>query len=73
MGEFGVKKLIFSSSSTVYGNPEYLPVDEKHPTGNCVSPYGRTKFIMEQMMRDLCNSDKVIYLLIFELYIENNF
>ena len=31
--EFGVKRLVFSSSATVYGQPQYLPVDEKHPTG----------------------------------------
>ena len=33
MMEFGVKRLVFSSSATVYGQPQYLPVDEKHPTG----------------------------------------
>ena len=33
MMEFGVKKLVFSSSATVYGQPQYLPVDENHPTG----------------------------------------
>ena len=31
--EFGVKRLVFSSSATVYGQPQYLPVDENHPTG----------------------------------------
>ena len=33
MMEYGVKKLVFSSSATVYGQPQYLPVDENHPTG----------------------------------------
>ena len=35
--------MVFSSSATVYGVPEYLPLDEKHKTGNCTNPYGTTK------------------------------
>merc|ERR1712177_196701 len=52
MMEFNVKKIVFSSSATVYGQPQYLPVDEKHPTGNCTNPYGKTKFFMEEIMKD---------------------
>lgn len=49
--------LIFSSSATVYGLPQYLPVDEKHPVGNNVlNPYGRTKCMVETILKDLCNS-----------------
>ena len=59
MNEFGVKNIVFSSSSTVYGDPEYLPIDENHPVGNCTNPYGRTKYFMEEMMRDLCKADQV--------------
>ena len=51
--------LVFSSSATVYGVPQYLPVDEKHGTGGCTSPYGRTKYFLEQMMIDLAAADKV--------------
>eukprot|EP00094_Tigriopus_californicus_P003813 TCALIF_03669-PA protein Name:"Similar to GALE UDP-glucose 4-epimerase (Pongo abelii)" AED:0.18 eAED:0.18 QI:465/0.66/0.8/0.9/0.88/0.9/10/0/383 len=54
MMEFGVKKIVFSSSATVYGSPEYLPLDEKHPTGKCTNPYGKTKFFMEEIMKDVC-------------------
>ena len=58
MEEFNVKKLVFSSSSTVLGEPEYLPVDEVHPTGKCINPYGRTKYIFEEFLKDLTNSNK---------------
>jgi len=53
MMEFSVKKIVFSSSATVYGQPKYLPVDEKHPTGNCTNPYGKTKFFMEEIIKDV--------------------
>jgi len=53
MMEFSVKKIVFSSSATVYGQPQYLPVDEKHPTGNCTNPYGKTKFFMEEIIKDV--------------------
>jgi len=53
MMEFNVKKIVFSSSATVYGQPHYLPVDEKHPTGNCTNPYGKTKFFMEEIIKDV--------------------
>ena len=43
MKECGCNRIVFSSSSTAYGDPEYLPVDENHPVGNCTSPYGMTK------------------------------
>ena len=60
MAEFGVKSLVFSSSSSVYGLPQYLPLDEKHPTGiDITSNYGRTKYFCEQMMTDAARIDKV--------------
>lgn len=51
-----VHLIVFSSSATVYGNPEYLPYDEAHPT-NPINPYGDTKLQVEIMLRDLANSD----------------
>ena len=63
MMEFGVKKIVFSSSATVYGDPEYLPVDEKHPTGKCTNPYGKTKYFMEEIIKDQCAANHVSYLL----------
>lgn len=53
-----VHRLVFSSSATVYGEPEYLPVDEKHPA-QPLNPYGRTKHQVEQVLEDLhSSSDK---------------
>lgn len=59
MRAHGVKNLVFSSSATVYGNPQYLPLDEAHPTGGCTNPYGKSKYFIEEMIRDLCQADKV--------------
>lgn len=59
MRAHGVKNLVFSSSATVYGNPQYLPLDEAHPTGGCTNPYGKSKFFIEEMVRDLCRADSV--------------
>ncbi|MBR3297880.1 MAG: UDP-glucose 4-epimerase GalE [Clostridia bacterium] len=56
MAEFGVKKLIFSSSATVYGIPDNVPVDESAPRW-CTNPYGWTKYMSEQIMRDACIAD----------------
>ena len=49
-------QIVFSSSCTVYGNPQYVPIDEAHPR-QAVSPYGRTKLIIEDIMRDVAASD----------------
>ncbi len=51
-----VKMLVFSSSATVYGEPQYLPLDESHPTG-ATNPYGRSKLHIEEMLRDMAASD----------------
>lgn len=58
MDECDVKKIVFSSSSTVYGDPEYLPMDEKHRVGNCTNPYAKTKYVIEELIRDVCAADK---------------
>ncbi|KAL3192568.1 hypothetical protein MRX96_058984 [Rhipicephalus microplus] len=59
MRSHGVKKIIFSSSCTVYGVPKYLPIDEDHPTGqSCTNPYGRTKYFIEEMLKDLSASEE---------------
>lgn len=58
MSEYGVKKLIFSSSATVYGDPQELPLTEQSPVGTgLTNPYGKTKYMIEEILRDLANSD----------------
>jgi UDP-glucose 4-epimerase len=52
-----VRKLVFSSSATVYGDPKYLPYDEAHPT-NAMNPYGQTKLHIEKMLTDMAASDQ---------------
>jgi UDP-glucose 4-epimerase len=52
----GVKRIVFSSSATVYGTPQFLPCTEEHPL-NPVNPYGRTKLFVEEMLRDQFASD----------------
>lgn len=51
MVEHGVKNIVFSSTCATYGNPQYMPLDEKH-SQNPINPYGKTKLMMEQIMAD---------------------
>ena len=52
MQQAGVASLIFSSSATVYGNPDTVPLSEKSPTGGTTNPYGTSKLMVEQILRD---------------------
>lgn len=68
MEETEVKKIIFSSSATVYGDPESTPITEDFPKGVCTNPYGWSKSFMEQIMTDLNTADpdfKVVLLRYF--------
>jgi len=56
MQKAGVNRIVFSSSATVYGVPEFLPCTEDHPL-KAINPYGRTKLMIEDMLRDLHASD----------------
>lgn len=56
MRKYNCKKIIFSSSATVYGTAEIMPLYEDSPLG-ITNPYGRTKLVIEEMMRDLYQSD----------------
>ena len=57
MKQYAVKKLVFSSSATVYGMPEQVPISEDFPLG-ATNPYGRTKLMIEEILRDLYVSDQ---------------
>jgi len=57
MKKYDVKKLVFSSSATVYGMPEICPISEEAPLW-AINPYGRTKLMIEQILGDLYESDK---------------
>lgn len=58
MKKYNVKKFIFSSSATVYGDPEVIPITEDCKTGGTTNPYGTTKLFIEQILKDIYNSDK---------------
>lgn len=57
MKDNGCKKLVFSSSATVYGDPETTPIKEDFPVGSITNPYGRTKYFIEEILKDLYVSD----------------
>ena len=57
MAEMGCKRMIFSSFATVYGTGNPSPLKEDMPTGAVTNPYGRTKFMIEGILSDLCTSD----------------
>ena len=68
MRKYSCKNIIFSSSATVYGDPESVPITEDFPKGTCTNPYGWTKSMIEQIMTDLQKSDpewKVVLLRYF--------
>lgn len=58
MEQFGVNKIVFSSSATVYGEENKSPNDESMKKGTCLNPYGWTKFIIEQIIEDAVRSNK---------------
>ena len=57
MRRHGVKKLVFSSSATVYGDPATVPIREDFPTGGTTNPYGTTKLFIERILTDICKAD----------------
>jgi len=56
MAQQGVKKMVFSSSATVYGDPDAVPIGEHFPT-RATNPYGRTKLMIEEILRDVQQAD----------------
>lgn len=58
MRKYNCKKIVFSSSATVYGDSDVVPVNENSPVGDVNCPYGRTKLFIEYILKDLYASDK---------------
>ncbi|KAF9158431.1 hypothetical protein DFQ26_007647 [Actinomortierella ambigua] len=58
MEEFGVRRVVFSSSATVYGDPPKIPIPEDSPIVASMSPYGRTKVFLEHIIKDLCTASE---------------
>lgn len=57
MARVGIFRLVFSSSATVYGEPTQMPISEDFPTGVPTNPYGRSKLMIEELLKDLAKSD----------------
>ena len=57
MKKYGIKKFVFSSSATVYGDPEVVPITEDSEVGGTTNPYGTSKLMIEQILQDLYKSD----------------
>ncbi|NOI15522.1 UDP-glucose 4-epimerase GalE [Vibrio hepatarius] len=57
MRKAGVKSIVFSSSATVYGDPEIVPITEDSPTGSTTNPYGRSKYMVEECLSDLFHAE----------------
>ena len=68
MKKYNVKKLVFSSSATVYGDPEVLPITEDCKTGNTTNPYGTSKLFVEQILKDLYKSDNTFDIAIIRYF-----
>jgi len=60
MDHNGCSNVVFSSSATIYGEPDYLPLDEAHPL-RPTNPYGKTKYFIEELLKDWCATDKRAY------------
>ncbi len=68
MKDYNVKKLVFSSSATVYGDPEVIPITEECKTGGTTNPYGTSKLFVEQILKDLYNSDNTFDIAILRYF-----
>jgi len=68
MKESGVKSIVFSSSATVYGEPHTVPITENFPLNPPTNPYGRTKLIIEDILRDLIISDPTWHIVLLRYF-----
>ena len=68
MKEYGCKNLIFSSSATVYGAPDEVPIKETAEVGRCTNPYGWTKYMIERILEGVCVADKTFSAVILRYF-----
>lgn len=68
MREYDVHKLVFSSSATVYGMSEDVPFTEESPLGICTNPYGWTKWMIEQMLKDCAKADPTLSVVLLRYF-----
>lgn len=68
MAAHGCKRLVFSSSATVYGTPSKLPLTEDMPTGEATNPYGATKLMGERMLTDIHNADREWHIMLLRYF-----
>ena len=71
MKEYNCKKIVFSSSATVYNEKDtknYMPLQESDPVGNTINPYGTSKYMIEQILNDLCISDNEFKIVILRYF-----
>ena len=68
MKDYNVKKLVFSSSATVYGDPEFVPITEECKVGGTTNPYGTSKLMVEQILKDLYKSDETFDIAILRYF-----
>ena len=68
MKEFGCKKIVFSSSATVYGDPATTPILENFPVGGTTNPYGTSKYMIERILEDLYVSDNTFKIVILRYF-----
>lgn len=68
MEKYGVKRMIFSSSATVYGEENPVPYTEQMKRGTCTNPYGWTKFMMEQILTDAAAADKELSVVLLRYF-----
>ena len=68
MARHGCKKLVFSSSATVYGEANPVPFTETMPAGGCTNPYGRTKYFIEEILRDAARADDALCVVLLRYF-----
>ena len=68
MSKYGCKRFVFSSSATVYGGENPMPLTEESKTGGCTNPYGRTKYFIEEILRDASAADPALSVVLLRYF-----